>query len=74
VRELGLDAVGEVQQHTGVVGVRDVVPDALVGGRRDPLDLLRQQVQHPVQVVAAPVVDGAAADLGVECQKLHGWS
>ena len=60
--ELGLDPVDEVHQHPAVVGVGDVVPDPLVGGRRDPLDLLGEQIQGPVEVVTAPVVDRAAAD------------
>ena len=60
--ELGFDPVDEVQQHPAVVGVGDVVPDPLVGGGGHPLDLLGEQLQRPVEVVAAPVVDGAAAD------------
>ena len=36
VGELRLDAVREVQQHAGVVGVGDVVPDPLVRGGADP--------------------------------------
>ena len=57
----------EAQVHTGLVSVSDIMPDALMLNAAYTHDGIGDQIENPVQVVRAPVIENAAGNrlLGV---------
>src|SRR5207247_6389504 len=60
--ESGLRAAVKRHVDTNLVGVGHVMPHPLVPDRGHVADRSVEQLQHPVEVVRAPVVDRPAGD------------
>ncbi len=60
VHEFSFLASGKADKYALLVGVGDIVPDALVAQAGNFFHLLRYQAYDPVKVMASPVKGGAA--------------
>ncbi len=62
LEELGLASIGPSEPDADLVEVGDVLPHPLVAVGHDGDRVVVHQLEDPVDVVTAPVVDGPAAD------------
>ena len=62
LQEGRLGTAGEGQVDADLVRVGDVMPNAFVRLRGDALDGVGEELEDPVEIVRAPVVDGSAGD------------
>src|SRR5438876_10444179 len=72
MHKLGLLPASKTQIDAGVVGIGDIMPDALMLDASYTDDGIGDQIEHPVQIVRPPVIEDTARDWFVRVPVITG--